>query len=92
MAAKGGRKPRRTAVTYVRIWSRQSFGKADCSRRCVCKQKSLEIAATVCSEVCKCCYKDLVQYFPKVQHAAFLSVVYTDTLDYMTLWGVQHVR
>lgn len=94
MAAKAGRKPRRTAVTYVRTWSRQSFGKADCSRHCVCKQKSLEIAATVCSdgEVYKCCYKDLVQYFPKVQDAAFLSAVYTNTLEYMKLWGVQQVR
>lgn len=77
MAAKAGHKPRRIAMTYVSIWSCQPFGKADCSRLWVCKQKSLEIAAMVCSdsEVCKCCYKYLVQYFPKVQHAAFLCAV-----------------
>lgn len=48
MAAKGGHQPRGITVTSVSARSPQPFGKADCSW--VCKHKSLETAAVVCSD------------------------------------------
>lgn len=82
-------------MTYVGIWSRRPFGKADCSRRWVWKQKSLEIAAVVCSGggVCKCELLGVLgAVFP--QGAACGSprcAVSADALDRKKPRGFEHV-